>query len=607
MSDVLGSHEEEQAPVLDPKLRRGGWRMMGRSLRNCKPWIVSGVSASLAWAGLKLWLPLVVRDTIDDGLQPYDAGTVLRFGALILAITAVIAASSSWRRYAAFAIAFRSETNLRLELYAHLQRLHWGYHDEAHTGQLMARGTTDLRQIAMMLIFIPATGANVVMIVGAVLICLSISVKLTLAALFSLPFLEMATVRFSRKTQPQSMLMQQRLAEISGIVEESVTGVRVVKGFGAEDMQLGRMRNLAGRTYEQAMKLARLRANFNPLMEVLPTLGLVGVLFVGGREVIAGRLTVGDLATFNLLVLYLVFPLRILANAIAAMARGAASAARVFEVLSTVPAIAEKDHPVRLPSDGEGEVRFERVSFGYGTSSPILDDLSFTIRPGEAVALVGRTGSGKSTVGRLLPRFYEPSSGTIRVDGVDIRELTTAELRGAIAIVFEETFLFTDTIRDNIAFANPSASDDDVVRAAKLAGAHEFISAFPNGYETMLGEAGLSLSGGQRQRIAIARAILARPRVLILDDATSAVDPTKEHEIRAALEEVTSGTTTIIIGHRPATIALADRVLLLADGRIVAEGSHDELLATSPAYREVLAQAEAVELSLTETEEVPAS
>jgi ATP-binding cassette, subfamily B, bacterial len=613
MTDVLGSPKEDtaeaQAPQLDPKLRRGGWRMMGRSLRNCRPWIISGVAASLAWAGLKLWLPLVVRDTIDEGLDPYDAGTVVRFGVLILAITAFIAASSSWRRYAAFAIAFRSETNLRLELYAHLQRLHWGYHDKAHTGQLMARGTTDLRQIAMMLVFIPATGANVIQIAGAVLICLSISVKLTLAALFSLPLLEIATVRFSRKTQPESMLMQQRLAEISGIVEESVTGVRVVKGFGAEDMQLGQMRSLAGRAYDQAMKLARLRANFNPLMEVLPTLGLVGVLWVGGREVIDGRLTVGGLATFQLYVLFLVFPLRVLANAIAAMARGAASAARVYEVLSTVPAIAEQDHPVSLPSDGPekemGEVRFEGVSFGYANASPILDDLSFTIRPGEAVALVGRTGSGKSTVGRLLPRFYEPSAGTIRVDGVDIRELETAELRGAIAIVFEETFLFTDTIRDNIAFANPSASDDDVVRAAKLAGAHEFISAFPNGYETMLGEAGLSLSGGQRQRIAIARAILAQPRVLILDDATSAVDPTKEHEIRAALEEVTSGTTTIIIGHRPATIALADRVLFLSEGRIVAEGAHEELLATSAAYREVLAQAEADERALIEAEEVP--
>ena len=586
---------EEPAPQLDPKLRRGSWKMMGRSLRDAKIWIITGVAASLGWAGLKLWLPLVVKNTIDKGLTPYNASSVIAYGAAILGITAFIAATSSWRRFAAFAISYHSETRLRQELFSHLQRLHWGYHDEAHTGQLMARGTTDLRQIAMMLIFIPATGANIVMIAGALAICLSINVKLTIAAMISLPFLELATVRFSRKTQPQSMLMQQRLAEISGIVEESVTGVRVVKGFGAEEMQFGQMQKLSQRAFDQAMKLARLRANFNPLMEVLPTLGLVAVLFVGGREVIGGRLSIGELAQFNLYVLYLVFPLRVLANAIAAMARGAASAARVFEVLSTVPSIKDAPRPVPLPSRDIGEVRFEHVSFSYGNSSPILDDLSFTVRPGEAVALVGRTGSGKSTVARLLPRFYEPSSGNIYLDGIEIRDIATAELRGAIAIVFEETFLFTDTVRDNIAFANPDASDEDVVRAAKLAGAHEFVSALPNGYDTMLGEAGLSLSGGQRQRIAIARAILANPRVLILDDATSAVDPTKEHEIRAALEEVTSGTTTIIIGHRPATIALADRVLLLDGGRIVAEGTHEELLATCAPYREVLAQAEAFE------------
>jgi ATP-binding cassette subfamily B protein len=458
----------------------------------------------------------------------------------------------------------------------------------------------------MMLIFIPATGANVVMIIGIAAVCLSISVKLTIASMVTLPFLYFATVRFSKKTQPESMLLQQRLAEISGVVEESVAGVRVVKGFGAEDMQYGEIRRLAARAYEQGIRLARLRSTFNPLMEVLPTLGLVAVLWVGGHEVVDGNLKIGDLVAFNLYVLQLIFPMRLLANAIASMARGYASATRVYEVLSTEPNIVDPEHAATLPTEGRGEVRFEHVSFGYGADSPVLDDLSFTIHPGEAVALVGRTGSGKSTVGRLLPRFYEPSSGRIVLDGVEIHDLTMRDLRAAIAIVFEETFLFTDTIRDNIAFANPGASEDAVVQAAEMAGAHEFISSLPSGYETMLGEAGLSLSGGQRQRVAIARAILAQPRVLILDDATSAVDPTKEHEIRAALEEVTSGTTTIIIGHRPATIALADRVLLLDEGRIVAEGTHEGLLATSAAYREVLAQAEARERELLD-EEVPAS
>jgi ATP-binding cassette subfamily B protein len=364
-------------------------------------------------------------------------------------------------------------------------------------------------------------------------------------------------------------------------------------------MQNSRIAAVAGATYDQAMRIARLRANFTPLMEVLPTVGLVAVLYVGAREVIAGRLTIGELLAFNIYVLQLIFPLRILALAVAAMARGAASAARVYEVLSTTPDIVDAEDARSLPAEGRGEVQFEDVGFGYAAGLPILQDLSFTVQPGEAVALVGRTGSGKSTVARLLPRFYDATAGTIRLDGVDIRDLSLGELRRAIGIVFEDTLLFTDTIRDNIAFAEPDARIEDVVRASTLAGAHEFISQLPEGYETMLGEAGLSLSGGQRQRIAIARAILAKPRVLILDDATSAVDPTKEHEIREALEEVTAGTTTIIIGHRPATIALADRVLLIDGGRVAAEGTHDELLATSAAYRTVLAQAQAAEAELT--------
>jgi ATP-binding cassette subfamily B protein len=573
--------------------------MMAASLRPSKGWIVAGVLASLTWAGTKMVVPLLVRDALDKGLDPYDSGTLLRYGGIIMAVTVFVAISSAMRRYAAFALSLRSEADLRHQMYGHLQRLHFGYHDAAHTGQLMARATTDLKQIQMMLIFIPVTGANVLMIGAVGVTLLLINAKLTLVALISLPFLNLATVKFSRKIQPESAELQQRMAEISGLVEETVTGVRVVKGFGAEEMQNSRIGVLAKATYDQAMRIARLRANFTPLMEVLPTVGLVAVLYVGAREVIAGRLTIGELLAFNIYVLQLIFPLRILALAVAAMARGAASAARVYEVLSTRPDIVDAEVPRPLPPDGTGEVRFEGVSFGYATALPILRNLTFTVQPGEAVALVGRTGSGKSTVARLLPRFYDATEGTIRLDGVDIRELPLGDLRRAIGIVFEDTFLFTDTIRDNIAFAEPDADIEDVLRAAKLAGAHEFISELAEGYETMLGEAGLSLSGGQRQRIAIARAILAKPRVLILDDATSAVDPTKEHEIRDALEEVTSGTTTIIIGHRPATIALADRVLLIDDGRVAAEGTHDELLATSAAYRTVLAQAEAAEAELT--------
>ena len=584
---------ERPADVLaERERRRGTWRLMVHALRPSKRWIIAGIAASLAWAATKMAIPLLARDAVDHGLEPYRLGVLLRYGAAVVAVSAVIAVTSALRRYAAFALSLRAEADLRHRMFAHLQRLHFGYHDRVQTGALMARATTDLKQVQMMLIFIPVTGANVVMIGGVAAALLAMNVKLTLVSLVSLPFLYLATHRFSSRLRPESAELQERLAEVSGLVEETVTGVRVVKGFGAEDMQNARLSALAGRTYDQAMRIARLRATFTPLTEVLPTIGLVAVLYVGGREVVEGRLTVGELLAFNIYILQLIFPLRLLANAVAALARGSASAQRVYEVLSTQPEIVEAETPRHLPAHGGGEVRFEGVSFGYETRSPVLDQLSLTIQAGEAVALVGRTGSGKSTIGRLLPRFYDPTAGTIRLDGVDIRELPLQELRRAVGLVFEDTFLFTDTIRDNIAFAEPEATFEEVRRAAELAGAHDFIVGLPDGYDTMLGEAGLSLSGGQRQRVAIARAFLADPRVLILDDATSAVDPSKEHEIRAALEEVTDGRTTIIIGHRPATIALADRVLLLDEGRIAAEGSHEHLLATSAQYREVLAQAE---------------
>lgn len=585
-------HDEliEPDPAASRAARRGGWRITVASLRASRGWIVIGVLASLGWVIAKMAFPLVIRSAVDNGLSPYRPRALVGYGAVVIAVTVGVALTTALRRYAAWALSLRSEADLRHQMFAHLQRLHFGYHDRAQTGQLMARATTDLKQVQMMLIFIPVTGANVVMLISIAVVLLLINVKLTLVAMISLPLLGTATTMFSRRLHPRAADLQQRLAEVSGVAEETVTGVRVVKGFGAEDMQNGRLRTLASAVYEAAMRIAVLRANFTPLMEVLPMVGLVAVLYVGGREVIAGRLTVGEMLAFNIYLLQLIFPLRLLAMAVASVARGAASAARVYEIISTAPAIADVPDPRPLPRDGRGEVRFENVTFGYLPDLPVLRGLSLTIRAGEAVALVGKTASGKSTIARLLPRFYDVGEGVIWLDGIDIRDMALSELRRSVAIVFEDTFLFTESIRDNIAFADPDADLEDVMRAARLAGAHDFITDLPDGYETMVGEAGLSLSGGQRQRIAIARAILADPRVLILDDATSAVDPTKEYEIRAALEEVTANRTTIIIGHRPATIALADRVLLVDEGRVVAEGPHDELLATSERYRKALAE-----------------
>jgi ATP-binding cassette subfamily B protein len=302
-------------------------------------------------------------------------------------------------------------------------------------------------------------------------------------------------------------------------------------------------------------------------------------------------LEIGDILAYNLYVAMLIWPLRMVGMLIAQASRASAAAGRIHEVLATDPEVADPEHPVPLPP-GPGDLRFEGVSFAYATGRRVLDGLELHLRGGEAVAIVGATGSGKTTVARLVPRFYDVAAGRVVLDGVDVRELSVAALRDEVGIVFEDTFLFSDSVRHNIAFSDPGAPFELVERAARLAGAHGFIAALPDGYDTVIGEHGYSLSGGQRQRIAIARAVLHDPRVLILDDATSAVDPSKEHEIRAALAEVMDNRTTLIIAHRPATIALADRVVLLDDGRAVASGSHEELLATSERYREVLARIE---------------
>ncbi|MGH9210679.1 MAG: ABC transporter ATP-binding protein [Acidimicrobiales bacterium] len=579
-------------PGLPDELRRGGRRMMRRALRPSRRWIVIGVLTALGWTAAKVTVPLLAQRAVDRGIDHYDAEALLWWTAVLVAVTGITAVCTALRRYAAFAISLRAETDLRRQLFAHLQRLHFAFHDRAQTGELMSRANTDLRQIQLFLVFVPVAGANVVMIVGVTAVLLSINVKLALLALAPLPLLAVAAVRFSRRLHPEAADLQGRLADVSGVVEETLAGIRVVKGFGAEPLQEAKLRGAAAAVERRALSIARLRAGFNPAMELLPTLGLVVVLFVGGREVLADRLTIGQLVAFNAYILQLIFPLRLTALLVAAASRASVSAARVHEVLATAPEITDRPAAIGLP-DGPGEVRFEGVTFGYRNGPTVFRDLDLLVPGGSSVALVGATGSGKSTLARLIARFYDVDGGAVRLDGADVRDLRLDELRRSVGIVFEDTFLFTDSVYANIALADAGASVDRVEEAARLAGAADFISGLPAGYETVLGEHGFSLSGGQRQRVAIARAILADPRVLVLDDATSAVDPTKEHEIRDALRQVMHGRTTIVIAHRAATVALADRVVLLDGGEVVAEGTHDQLIQGSARYREVLAHAEA--------------
>jgi ATP-binding cassette subfamily B protein len=548
--------------------------------------------AGVVWTGARVAVPALTGHAIDDGVISGDFGVALEFTAAILAVGVVQAVCTGLRRYAAFRLAYRVETDIRMRLVAHLQKLHFAFHDTAQTGQLMANANTDIQQIQQVVLLIPLTIASVLTMIAVVIVLVLSSPGLALFALIALPFLNIAATRFTRRMFPVGLGLQQELAALSGVVEESVTGIRVVKGFGAERLQEENLAREADDVYDRSIQQARLRANFLPLIDLLPTLGLVGILWYGGHQVLDGKLTVGNIVEANFYVLMLIWPLRMVGMLLGQLSRAAASAGRIHAVLATDTEIEDAPDARPLP-DGSGQVRFEGVTFGYGNARPVLRDLDLEVRGGQAIALVGATASGKTTVARLIPRFYDIDTGTVRIDGADVRTTLLHEVRRAVGIVFEDTFLFSDSVRNNIAFAEPDASHEQVVRAARLAGADEFIQDLPDGYETIVGEHGYSLSGGQRQRIAIARAVLADPRILILDDATSSVDPSKEHEIRSALREVMRGRTTIIIAHRPATIALADRVVLLADGHVVADGTHDELLATNARYREVLARAEA--------------
>jgi ATP-binding cassette subfamily B protein len=423
-------------------------------------------------------------------------------------------------------------------------------------------------------------------------ILLLINVKLTLLALGALPLVMGAAKRFSSRTYPVSVDLQQRLAELATTVEESITGIRAVKGLGIEGVQARRVQQRSQTVYTTSMAATRIRSVFLPVLDFLPALALVAVLWYGGNEVAAGRLSVGQLVEFNYYVVTLIVPLRMIGVLVAQMERGVASAMRLEDIFSQNPQITDRPGAVALVDHrtqaGLGQIRFEHVRFGYEPTAPILDGFDLSVAPGEAVALVGPTASGKTTVARLIPRFYDVDAGRVLIDGTDVRQIKLTDLRGAVGIVFQDTFLFSDTIRANIAFADPLASSDQVEAAARLAGAHDFIMEQREGYDTEIGQGGFSLSGGQRQRLALARAILSDPRILILDDATSSVDPAKEHEIAGALAQVMAGRTTLIIAHRAATIALADRVVLLDGGRVAAEGTHRSLLRTSERYRAVV-------------------
>ncbi len=493
------------------------------------------------------------------------------------------------RRLIAGRVSLAVEVDLREGLYAALQSLELAFFDRQQTGQLMSRATVDLQAVRFFLgyglIFI---AQSIVTIALAAVAMFALQPTLAALSLSPVPFVVVIAWLYGRRSRPALQEAQQRIAELTADAEENVSGVRVIKAFAQEDRQLHRFEHSVARVFDQQMFATRIQARYTPLISFLPNLGLALILLVGGRDVINGSLTIGAFTAFYAYLLMLISPMRTLGYMLSAAQRATASGARIFEVLDRAPQITSPENAPPLP-DGPGRVSLRHVSLTFdGAAQPALRDVNLEIEPGRTVALVGAMGSGKTALVSLLPRLYEVSSGSVQIDGADVRSVDVSSLRHAIALVTDDPFLFSATIHDNIAYARPEATREEVERAAQVAQAAEFIEALPNGYETPVGERGLTLSGGQRQRIAIARAVLADPRILVLDDATSSVDASTEQEIKQALGEVMAGRTTFVIAHRLSTIALADEIVVLEHGRVVAHGSHHDLLDESDLYREIV-------------------
>ena len=568
--------------------KQPGW------IRRLLPWLrphrrklALAFGGALVGSGLNAAVPAIEREIIDKVIIRHDSPMAPWL--IVLTVAAVVTFGASYvRRYIGGRVSLDVQYDLRNAIYDQLQRLDFARHDELQTGQLVSRANSDVGLLQGLLAFLPIMSGNVLLLVTSLVIMFIYSPLLAVVSLCVVPGLILTAYRMRERTFPASWDAQQREGEVAVVVEEAVTGVRVVKGFGQEERELQRLIERAEVLYGSRVRSVRLQARYQPVLQAIPVFGQVAVLALGGWLALHHRITIGTFLAFSTYLLALASPARMLAGVLIVGQQARAGAERVLDLLASNPIVADRPGAHDLPPL-LGEVAFEDVRFGYLSSRPVLDHFDLHIGAGETVAVVGASGSGKSTLALLLPRFYDVQAGAVRIDGTDIRDVRLVSLRSQIGVVFEESFLFSDSVRANIAYGRPDATDAEVEAAARAAEAHGFITALPAGYDTVVGERGLTLSGGQRQRIALARALITDPRILILDDATSAVDARVEDEIHATLRRVMQGRTTLLVAHRRSTLRLADRIVVVEGGRVIDQGTHEDLFARCATYRLLLA------------------
>jgi ATP-binding cassette subfamily B protein len=568
--------------------RRRGWiRRLAPWLRPHRRKVILAFGFALLGSGITAGVPAVERQVVDNVIIGHRSA--LAPWMVVLGVAAVASFAAAYvRRYVGGRVGLDVQYDLRNAIYDQLQRLDFARHDQLQTGQLVSRANSDIGLLQGLLAFLPLMAGNVLLLIGSLVIMFVYSPLLALVSLVVVPGLFFTALRMRERTFPANWDAQQREGEVAVVVEEAVSGVRIVKGFGQEERELWHLVDRAKVLYGSRVRAVRYQARYQPLLATLPAAGQVGVLALGGYLAIHHRISVGTFLAFATYLFQLSAPARMLAAVLLVAQQARAGTERVLDLLATNPVVTERPDAAPL-APARGDVVFDHVRFGYSPDRLVLDDFNLHVNPGETVALVGTSGSGKSTVSLLLPRFYDVGGGSVTIDGTDVRHVTLDSLRGQIGVVFEESFLFSDSIRDNIAYGRPDATDDMVVAAARSAEAHEFITAMPDGYDTVVGERGMSLSGGQRQRVALARALITDPRILVLDDATSAIDARIEEEIHATLRRVMQGRTTLLVAHRRSTLRLADRVAVVEGGRVIDQGNHEELIARCPTYRILLA------------------